>query len=237
MRWRSTLGGFPFALTSLDDLPALIPRLREQFRWVQELPVHWSRDLDYYLIRLGEFMAEPLEDKSTGRALAFRQGGQRARRAVFPAEHRHLRSPRAVLYRLLQFLLGQLFGPAEVAPLMDGLLAFCETKTGAINKELYELAQMVRRDPPLEKRLRVPDGSRALWDSGLIEREHAAFHQRFRAVPAQPRSPRDRSRSLSPAVGGGAMGGARPVAADPRRARRPDSGPAGAGTEVRVPGG
>ena len=27
-----------------------MPRLREEFRWVQELPVTWTRDLDHYLI-------------------------------------------------------------------------------------------------------------------------------------------------------------------------------------------
>ncbi len=66
-----------------------------------------------------------------------------------------------------------------MAPLIDGLLAFCETKTGAINKELFELAQMIRQDPPLAERLRAPDGSRVLWDGGMIGREHPAFHQRF----------------------------------------------------------
>jgi pyruvate,water dikinase len=157
----------------------LSPRLREEFRWVQELPVHWSRDLDYYLIRLGEFMAEPLEDKSPAGLWRFvREVNEHGARYFLP--NIAISVTQGVLYRLLGFLLRELFGPAEVAPLMDGLLAFCETKTGTINKELYELAQMVHRDPELEKRLRAPAGSRALWESGVLERDHGEFLGRFR---------------------------------------------------------
>lgn len=172
---------FPFALTSLADLPALIPQLREDFRWVQELPVHWSRDLDYYLIRLGEFTAEPLEEKSLVELWQFVQRiNEHGAQYFLP--NIAISVTQGVLYRLLQFLLRELFGPGEVAALMDGLLAFCETKTGAINKELYELAQRVLREPELEARLRSPEGSRALWDSGILEKEHAAFYQRFQLL-------------------------------------------------------
>lgn len=172
---------FPFALTSLADLPTLIPRLREEFRWVQELPVHWSRDLDYYLIRLGEFTAEPLEEKSLPEIWQFVQGiNEHGAQYFLP--NIAISVTQGVLYRLLQFLLRELFGPGEVAPLMDGLLAFCETKTGAINKELYELAQMVLREPALEECLRSPDGSRALWESGILPKEHASFYHRFQLL-------------------------------------------------------
>ncbi|WP_256199605.1 hypothetical protein [Verrucomicrobium spinosum] len=39
-----------------------MPRLREEYRWVQELPVTWMRDLDGYLIRLGVFSMVPLQE-------------------------------------------------------------------------------------------------------------------------------------------------------------------------------
>lgn len=170
--------GFPFALTSLADLPALIPQLREQFRWVQDLPVHWSRDLDYYLIRLGEFMAEPVEHKSIAGLWHFVQEIN-AHGIQYFLPNIAISVTQGVLYKLLHFLLRELFGPDEIAPLMDGLLAFCETKTGTINKELYELAQMVRRDPLLDERFHTGEGSRALWESGVLARDHGAFHQRF----------------------------------------------------------
>jgi pyruvate,water dikinase len=169
---------FPFALTSLADLPALIPQLREHYRWVQELPVHWARDLDYYLIRLGEFMAEPVEHKSIAGLWHFVQEIN-AHGTQYFLPNIAISVTQGILYKLLHFLLRELFGPDEIAPLMDGLLAFCETKTGTINKELYELAEIVRRDPLLEKRLHDETGSRALWESGVLAREHGAFHQRF----------------------------------------------------------
>ncbi len=170
---------FPFSLTTLDDLPALIPRLREEFRWVQELPVQWSRDLDYYLIRLGEHMAEPLEGKSIGELWSFVQDVNEHGAQYFQPNIA-ISVTQGVLYRLLGFLLKELFGPAAVASMMDGLLSFCETKTGTINKELYELAQMVHGDSRLEKCLRATATSRELWDSGVLERGHGEFHDRFR---------------------------------------------------------
>lgn len=169
---------FPFRLNSLEDLPALIPKLREDFRWVQELPVQWSRDLDYYLIRLGEFMAEPLENKSPAALWKYVQD-VRDHGSQYFLPNIAISVTHGLLYKLLHFLLKELFGPEEVAPLMDSLLAFCETKTGAINKELYELAQIAHHDPRLKHRLRTARDSRTLWDSGDLEREHAAFHQRF----------------------------------------------------------
>ncbi len=42
----------------------MIPRLREEYPWVLDPPVQWSRDLDDYLLKVGEFMAEPLGEKS-----------------------------------------------------------------------------------------------------------------------------------------------------------------------------
>ena len=45
----------PFMVRDLDELRAAIPTLRDRFRWVQELPVTWARDLDFYLISIGRF--------------------------------------------------------------------------------------------------------------------------------------------------------------------------------------
>ena len=169
---------FPFSLKSLEDLPKLIPKLREEYRWVQELPVHWARDLDYYLIRLGEFMAEPIETKSIAGLWSF-VNEVNSHGAQYFLPNIAISVTQGVLYKLLQFLLRELFGPAEVAPLMDGLLAFCETKTGTINKELYELARIVHRDPRLAERLRAESGNQALWESGVLAQEHPEFHRQF----------------------------------------------------------
>ena len=57
----------------------------------------------------------------------------------------------STLYRLLHRLLHIGFGSDEADSLFDRLLAYCETRTGMINKELFELAAMVRARPELEK--------------------------------------------------------------------------------------
>ncbi|MGH7968029.1 MAG: PEP/pyruvate-binding domain-containing protein, partial [Limisphaerales bacterium] len=54
----------PFIVRNIDELRAAMPSIREEYRWVQELPVMWVRDLDFYLISIGRFMAEPLETKT-----------------------------------------------------------------------------------------------------------------------------------------------------------------------------
>jgi phosphohistidine swiveling domain-containing protein len=169
---------FPFALNSLEDLATLIPQLRERFRWVQELPIEWARDLDYYLVRLGEFMAEPLEDKSLSGLWSFVQEVN-AHGTQYFLPNIAISVTQGILYKLLHFLLRELLGPNESAAMMDDLLAFCETKTGTINKELYELAQLVHQDPSLEQRLCAKESNRVLWESGVIEAEHGEFHQRF----------------------------------------------------------
>ncbi len=171
-------GQFPFALDSLEDLPTLIPQLRENFRWVQELPVNWSRDLDYYLIRLGEFTAESLEDKSTVDVWRFVQKVNTHGVQYF-LPNIAISVTQGILYKLLLFLLRELFGPQQAASLMDGLLAFCETKTSAVNRELHELSMIARQDPLLEERLRSDNGTKALWESDVLALEHSDFHQRF----------------------------------------------------------
>ncbi len=168
----------PFTLRSLSDLPALIPQLREEYSWVQSLPVQWLRDLDFYLIRIGEFMAEPLDQKSLSELWAFVQEVQQHGSDYF-LPNIAISITQGVLYKLLHFLLREFFGAEQAAKLMGDLLAYCETKTGAINKELFELAQLVHQESLLEQRLRVEAGSHALWSSGLLEKEHHVFHQRL----------------------------------------------------------
>jgi rifampicin phosphotransferase len=57
----------------------------------------------------------------------------------------------STLYRLLHRLLQMGFGADAANSLFDRLMAYCETKTGTINKELFELATMIRSRPELEK--------------------------------------------------------------------------------------
>lgn len=140
----------PFRPQSLDELRAAIPHLRDKFRWVQELPILWSRDLDYYLIKIGEFMATPLDDLDTEGVWAFvREVEEHGAKYFLP--NIAISITQGTLYRLLHDLLRMVVGAHDAPRLFDGLLAYCETKTGAINKELFEMALQVRAHPELEQ--------------------------------------------------------------------------------------
>ncbi len=171
----------PFAIRSLDDLKALIPRLREQYRWVQELPVLWLRDLDYYLLKIGEFMAEPLEKRDLAGVWQFvltvnEHGAQ------YFLPNIAISITHAALFRLLHGLLTMTLGPQEANRLFDGLMAYCETKTGVINRELFEMALTIRATPELEQAF-AGRNSRELVERGVPARFpefHARFHKFLR---------------------------------------------------------
>ena len=164
----------PFAVRSLDELRAAIPQLREQFGWVSELPVAWMRDLDHYLITLGRFLAEPLEAKSPlelwRHVLAVNEHG-----AQYFLPNIAISIAHGTIYRLLHGLLKLAIGPADADSLFDHLMAWCETKTGQVNKELFELATLARQNPSLEKLL----GETA--SRPLIERRTATEFPEFNA--------------------------------------------------------
>lgn len=143
----------PFALRSLDELRAAIPRLREQFGWVQELPVAWMRDLDHYLVTLGGFQAEALEGRTAleiwRHVLAVNEHG-----AQYFLPNIAISIAQGTIYRVLHGLLKLAIGPADADVLFDHLMAWCETKTGQINKELFELALLARKEGVLAGSMR-----------------------------------------------------------------------------------
>jgi pyruvate,water dikinase len=157
----------PFEAGTLEELTAMIPRLREEYRWVLDLPVQWSRDLDDYLLKVGEFMAEPLGDKSLREVWQFVLTVNE-RGAQYFEPNIAISITHGTLHHLLHRLLKQFVGE-EADRLFDGLLAFCETKTGIINRELYELARMVRDAPALAQRLRDTPSRAFLEQHGLAD--------------------------------------------------------------------
>jgi phosphohistidine swiveling domain-containing protein len=146
-------GRTPFKLTSLDELEALLPVLRERFAWVQALPMEWSRDLDRYLLGIGQFMAEPLADKDLRGVWDFILRVNRLGSDYF-LPNIAISLTQRTLYKVLLGMLSMLAGGAEAgARLFDDLMAHCETKTGIINKELYGLAREIRETPGLSELL------------------------------------------------------------------------------------
>jgi pyruvate,water dikinase len=166
----------PFVVRNLEELRAAVPRLREEFRWVQELPVIWARDLDFYLISIGRFLAEPLESKNMREVWQYVLDVNEHGAAYF-LPNIAISITHATLYRLLHHLLKLCLGADNANALFDRLMAYCETKTGTINKELYELALMVRSEPKLEELLTQRD-SRQICDQNQLK-SFPQFQARF----------------------------------------------------------
>jgi rifampicin phosphotransferase len=141
-------GRLPISIRSLEELRAAIPKIREEYRWVQELPTFWSRDLDYYLIQIGLLLAEPLESKDLKEVWEFVCRVSAVGTQYF-LPNIAISLTQAVLHRVLIALLQLLICGKDATRLFDGLLAYCETKTGNINKELFEMALLIRACPEL----------------------------------------------------------------------------------------
>src|SRR5258708_25987361 len=82
-----------------------------------------------------------------------------------------------LLHRLLLQLLVLTVGKEDAARLHDGLLAYCETKTGIINGELYDLSRMVKGNLELTKLFSSQD-SRSLYEKKLLA-GYPEFHRGF----------------------------------------------------------
>ncbi|HEX5338016.1 MAG TPA: PEP/pyruvate-binding domain-containing protein, partial [Gallionella sp.] len=168
----------PFAIRNLDELEAAIPHLRNDYAWVQDLPLEWSRDLDYYLLTLGELNAENLQDRNLAEVwqyvLRVNQLG-----ADYFLPNIAISITQRTLYRLLHGLLQMLTGnPQEAAALFDTLIAHTETKTGIINKELAAMADDIRDHAELNA-LVESVSSRALVESGRLD-AFGSFAVRFK---------------------------------------------------------
>jgi pyruvate,water dikinase len=156
----------PFSVHSLDELRAAIPQLREKFGWVQELPVAWMRDLDHYLITLGRFQAEPFDGKTPleiwRHVLAVNEHG-----AQYFLPNIAISIAHGMIYRILHGLLKLTIGAADADVLFDHLMAWCETKTGQINKELFDLACLARQDAGLTQQICGKDSRNLIAHGGL----------------------------------------------------------------------
>lgn len=170
-------GRTPFAVRTLAELEAALPRLREQFGWVQDLPVEWSRELDHYLLRIGEFMATPLADEDLSGVWDYVLRVNALGTEYF-LPNIAISLTQRLLYKVLHGLLQMATGDtARAAQLFDQLMAHCETKTGVINRELYEMVAGIRAQPELAALLRAQP-SRELVKEGAFA-QFPAFAVRF----------------------------------------------------------
>lgn len=136
--------GVPLRIRSLDELRGILPVIREKYGWVQELPMHWSRDLDWYLLKLGELHNRNLQGLSLAELWAHIQEINTTGSRYF-LPNIAISITQRVLYKVLHGMLQLVVGPQEAAGMFDALLAHCETKTGTINVQLFHLAHMMQK--------------------------------------------------------------------------------------------
>jgi phosphohistidine swiveling domain-containing protein len=190
----------PFEVNSLEDLKAVLPRLRDDYRWVQELPVAWARELDAYLLKVGEFMAERLEEKTLREVWQFVLTVNE-RGAEYFQPNIAISITHGTLHHLLLRLLKLTLGTGADRLFQD-LLGHCETKTATINAELFEIAELMRAKPACAALMRATTsreivGRRALAafpdvaerlekflrDHGHREVEFDMYHPTWREAP------------------------------------------------------
>jgi rifampicin phosphotransferase len=163
-------------IASIADIMAALPTLREQYGWVLELPLTWSRDLDHYLIQIGELMSEDLERSSTAEVWDFVKR-VRDLGAEYFLPNIAISITQRTLYRVLHGLLQMAAGAEQAPVLFDRLLAYCETKTGAINKELHRFARRIAQLPALVAQLESTDAAEFLRRGGF--EPHPALQATF----------------------------------------------------------
>ncbi|HYH83552.1 MAG TPA: PEP/pyruvate-binding domain-containing protein, partial [Longimicrobium sp.] len=160
--------GLQVRVDSLDELLARKDGWTLRYRWVQELPVAWARDLDRYLLTLGRLGAvdlASLDDAALWRHLL----------AVDALGREYFRPniaisiTQGVLHRTLFGIVAMIAGREQAPALYDALTCFCETKTSLVNADLHRLYRQIRCEPELE-RMVVETDRRALWEDGSLGR-------------------------------------------------------------------
>lgn len=164
---------------SVAELVTALPVLRRRYAWVQELPLAWSRDLDRYLLGLGELMAEPLAGRPVPALWDYVLRVKRLGAEYF-LPNIAISITQRTLYKLVYSIIEAGLGKQAAPACFDRLLAYCETKTGFVNKELYRLARKITQQPSLAAKLRSMDGRNFLADGGFQEDAAInAIFQRF----------------------------------------------------------
>lgn len=175
------VGSFrPLRARTPQELTAEIPTLRRRFGWVLELPVHWARDLDRYLIRLGRLQVMSLDEASVPEIIQHINHALEVATEYF-MPNIAISMTQAFLHRLLHALVGMAAGPDKALAIVDGLLAGCETKTAVVNRELHELAQLAKRVHPAVGQALLELGGAEFLGQGQLARfpEFAGRLQRF----------------------------------------------------------
>jgi len=170
--------GLQVRVDGIDELLARKDEWTLRYRWVQELPVTWARDLDRYLLTLGRLGAVDLPALDDGALWRHLQAVDALGRDYF-RPNIAISITQGVLHRTLFGVVTMISGREQAPALYDALTCFCETKTNLVNADLHRLYLLVRGEPELE-RLVVDSDRRALWEDGALDRFPrfaSAFHR------------------------------------------------------------
>lgn len=139
----------PIQLRTVDSLVDELTFIEEKFRWVMELPNTWTRDLDTYLIRIGKLSAASFQGFT---AIDF----QRHFKELFGIAKEYFLPNIAIsmtqgfltrtLLEYIAVVKGDIY---EAQAVLKQIITASGTKTGQINRELYELAKRVKQSPEL----------------------------------------------------------------------------------------
>jgi pyruvate,water dikinase len=142
----------------LQSIENALPSLAAQYAWVQNLPLIWMRDLDFYLLGIGALMQEPTEHKTLQELWDYVLRVRNLGRQYFLPNIAISLTQRS-LYTLLNRLLCLVLQNRDEAQIMfDTLLANVDTKTAQVNGELWALSRQIRSNAALFEIVRQCSG-------------------------------------------------------------------------------
>jgi phosphohistidine swiveling domain-containing protein len=167
-------------LSSVEAITESLPRIATQFGWVQDLPDRWMRDLDTYLLGIGQLLHEPLEGKTLEQVwdhvIAISDLG-----TEYFQPNIAISLTQLTLYGALRHLLSLALPPEQVQEVFERLLASTETKTSQVNAELRRLSTLIADDARLLDALEAHHGEAGLAvlpDFPAFAREFHSFLDR-----------------------------------------------------------
>ena len=118
-----------------------------RYTWISELPTRWMNDLDHYLLELGRYNAIDYTGKTLADCWRILQDINDLGTAYF-LPNIAISLTQTLLYRVLRHVL-DLLEPASAQETFDRLISVVETKTGAVNRAMWQLSRRLRAHPEL----------------------------------------------------------------------------------------
>lgn len=114
-----------------------------QYAWVSDLQARWMNDLDSYLLALGKFNHIDYEHKSIGECWEILKEINALGTAYF-LPNIAISLTQTLLYKVLRYILTKLVGD-KAQTVFDHLVSVTETKTGAVNKAMWQLSRQLQK--------------------------------------------------------------------------------------------